>query len=300
MTTVNIIEAVSQPLLREAVEKFRPEMGRLDESKYITINLDIMVATGTAIAKIAELIELRPRFIEELPNFDIARLDNLQTYSWAAMQTHSLFLGAYTAPESLSELVDEAAKLVDMFQADGMALAKRGLLSIAKLDALKGTNGFRNTASDVLTLANMFRSNWQFIAGKTCVTEAELTRAEILAQQIQAAVSFKEQGPTTVADVTRERLQAYTLFINAYDQIRRAVIYLRWNEGDADSIAPSLYAGRSNGRKKPASDGASPHNETSSPTTAASSVVASPGAITPNPTAPKVAAGFPGSDPFST
>jgi hypothetical protein len=299
MNPINIIESASQPLLREAVEKVRPEMMKIDESRYLYVNLDIMVATGTAIGKIAELVELRSQFLEELPKFDISLLDNLQTYSWAAMQTHSIYLGAYTTPESLPALVDEAAKLVDLFQTDGLALAKRGLLSIAKLDALKGTNGFRNTASDVLTLANMFRSNWQAIAGKTCVTEAELTRAEVLAQQIQAAVSFKEQGPPNVADVARDRLQAYTLFFNAYDQVRRAVIYLRWNQGDADSIAPSLYAGRSNGRKKTTSDVTPTTAETTTTPPTASSVVSSPSAQTPAAVG-KVAAGLPGGDPFQS
>ena len=36
--------------------------------------------------------------------------------------------------------------------------------------------------------------------------------------------------------------------MNAYDACRRAVSYLRWNEGDADAIAPSLFA-RGGGRK---------------------------------------------------
>ncbi len=47
------------------------------------------------------------------------------------------------------------------------------------------------------------------------------------------------------------RARAFTLFSRAYDQVRRAVNVLRWDEGDADSIAPSLYAGRG-GRGKSA------------------------------------------------
>ena len=50
------------------------------------------------------------------------------------------------------------------------------------------------------------------------------------------------------------RVRAFTLFVHAYSNARRAVTYLRWHEGDADSIAPSLYAGRSNGRMKPSED----------------------------------------------
>ncbi|WP_437293039.1 hypothetical protein [Sorangium sp. So ce426] len=41
--------------------------------------------------------------------------------------------------------------------------------------------------------------------------------------------------------------------MHAYDQTRRAIAYLRWNEGDADTIAPSLYKGRG-GRAASSSD----------------------------------------------
>jgi hypothetical protein len=34
------------------------------------------------------------------------------------------------------------------------------------------------------------------------------------------------------------------LLAQVYDQCRRAVFFLRWNEGDADAIAPSLYTKR--------------------------------------------------------
>ena len=47
------------------------------------------------------------------------------------------------------------------------------------------------------------------------------------------------------------RARAYTLF---YDDARRAVIFLRWHEGDADSIAPSLHPGKSASKKKPADE----------------------------------------------
>ncbi|MBI5479925.1 MAG: hypothetical protein HY906_13755 [Deltaproteobacteria bacterium] len=41
------------------------------------------------------------------------------------------------------------------------------------------------------------------------------------------------------------RDRAFTLLVNAYDTFQRAVTYLRWNEGDAGTIAPSLFDYRS-------------------------------------------------------
>jgi len=49
------------------------------------------------------------------------------------------------------------------------------------------------------------------------------------------------------------RLRAFTRLIRVYEGARRAVGYLRAPEGDADTIAPSLYAGRPRRRPKDAS-----------------------------------------------
>jgi len=37
------------------------------------------------------------------------------------------------------------------------------------------------------------------------------------------------------------RNRVFTLLTRRYDQVRRAVVFLRWDEGDADRIVPSLY-----------------------------------------------------------
>jgi len=77
-----------------------------------------------------------------------------------------------------------------------------------------------------------------------------------------------------VAETADMRARAFTLLTDAYDNARRAIIYLRWHEGDADIICPYLFAGRSNGRgkaadNKPATPGANP-TPNANPTQAAS------------------------------
>ena len=87
-----------------------------------------------------------------------------------------------------------------------------------------------------------------------------------------------------------------------YDTARRAVGYLRWNENDADTIAPSLYAGRNTGRKKAGPDVAqTPKPAPSTPATPAEpGPAASPSVGTPAPV-PQAAANKPvggRTDPF--
>jgi hypothetical protein len=56
-------------------------------------------------------------------------------------------------------------------------------------------------------------------------------------------------GNATVAASAVTRQRAYTLMVNAYDDARRAVAYFRHSQGDADTIAPSLYAGITSPRR---------------------------------------------------
>ncbi len=72
----------------------------------------------------------------------------------------------------------------------------------------------------------------------------------------------REQGASRVP-AAEMRLRALTDLVRRYDEVRRMVTYLRWREGDADDIAPSLYARRL-GRK--AADGR-PQDEVATPVT---------------------------------
>jgi hypothetical protein len=85
---------------------------------------------------------------------------------------------------------------------------------------------------------------WPAIQNKTPLTEQDLVTAKALAERLIRAAGLKEQSPAMVAEVARIRHQAVTLMIQAYDQTRRAIAFLRWNEGDLETIAPSLYGGR--------------------------------------------------------
>ena len=99
---------------------------------------------------------------------------------------------------------------------------------------------------------------WAAVQSRSGVLRAELTRADELYHQIEAAFAQRGAATATSASASNLRQRAFTLFARAYDEARRAVAYLRWHEGDAEQIAPSLYAGRGkakgNAATKPAQD----------------------------------------------
>jgi hypothetical protein len=71
------------------------------------------------------------------------------------------------------------------------------------------------------------------------------------------------------------------LFLEAYDEVRAAIAYVRRKEGDVDEIMPSLYAGRNGGMKKTAVDEATKPVSPTAPATDNHDAPAAPAAPTP-------------------
>jgi hypothetical protein len=280
---------VARPRLRESLDKVRPEMVALEQNDLLQINVDPLAAVATARGALAQILTLRSQ-MQALSGFDIRQLDNLELYALATMQAQTIYLGASAPPQRFQELVAEATDLREQLLADATALATRGHVSGTKLGTLKGAVGYRNVASDLLTLTNMIRGNWDTVSGKTGVTEVELDRAEVVGDQLINDIGVRELAPAAVAAVALERQQAFTLFATAYDQVRRAVNYLRWDAGDADEIAPSFFVNR---RKKSSSEVA-PAPEA----TPATVITGMPTPAVAAAAVAKPAEGLPGADPF--
>jgi hypothetical protein len=298
MSDVTINNPSPQPRFRAALDKVRAEMNALTVDEMLQVTIDPLTAVGSARGAYPQIMKLRDQIVA-LPGFNPNYVDQFETYALATHYTQMLLQAASTPPEQFQELITETATLRETLFNDATALAKRGLISRKPLESLKGPNGFRNIASDVMTLSVVLRSAWPKLVGKTSVTEAELDRAEVLSDQVINDLGLREQAPASIAEVSIDRQKAFTLFMTAYDQLRRAVAYLRWNEGDADSIAPSLYSGRASSKKKTASD----INKQTAPTEPITQASPTATTTTPQTTAPATAAkatvGLPGTDPFA-
>ena len=209
----------------------------------MAINIDVQSAVATVLGALPELKALRDAFAQLL-GFDIARFDKLRDYTLALGHTHAMFRGASGPSAGVTDLFDQVAELRDMLQADALALAKRKILDEAQINKLRNGNGYKNVAFEVVGLIGLLREHWQAVQGRSALQPDELEHAGELAQQLVTAVGVREQGPVVASAASLLRQQAFTLFMNAYDDARRAVSYLHWTAGDADAIAPSLFAGR--------------------------------------------------------
>ncbi len=257
ISTNNIIDTQPAPF-EEPYLRHLPEFQALSPEELIPVNLDIVTVVTTVLGSLPEILALAPEISRELPHFDLNRVRSLESYAMALSHANALFLLANQPPDALQPLVDEGTKLRELLLADAKAPIQRGLLNGNRLKDLKGPIGHRNLATDLQLLTMLFREGFANVEGKCATTREELNRATEVAAGILRAVGLKEQGTALIASTADIRVRALTLLLRVYDSARRVIAYLRWNENDADSIAPSLYAGRTGTRKKGTSDAAEP------------------------------------------
>jgi len=233
----------------DAYERVLPELAALPEREVLGINIDLPQAVTTALGALKKIAAQREAIVRALPEIDIGQLDKLETYALAAGHAHATWMAASTVPP-MKELAGQAVRLRQLLCSDAVALANRGLLDSRRLRGLKGPQGHRNLAFDLLALAALLRERWPELRGKTALELSELDAAGVLAEQLIVCMNARKQPAPLLAAAAEQRRRAFTLFVSAYDEARRAISFLRWKHGDADSIAPSLYAGRSSGRRR--------------------------------------------------
>jgi hypothetical protein len=280
--------AAPVPRLREAYERLLPEALAVPDTDLLPINLEVATAVTTVLGAWPQIRTFRGS-VALLPGFDLARFDKIEDYALALGHAQSRHNVAGTSAESLPDLSAAGTALRQLLLTDAASLAQRGLVDADRLDELKGPNGYRNLAFDLDSLATLLRESWEKIAGKTPIVLSELDEAETLADRLLTAVGIRDQAPPSVAETAAIRQRAYTLCLKAYDQARRAIGYLRWQENDLEQIAPSLFTARAAGRRK---------NATQSETAEPAEPPPDPAPESAEPAHPPVPPGLPGASPF--
>lgn len=291
----------NQSSLRRAFKKVRPLLQAIPDSALLQLNLDPLAAVAKVRAVLPGILLMRDSIEGTLRFFDLNCLDQLETYALALVQAHVVYRGITARSQSLPKLSAEASALRGQLLRDSNTLVQRGLIPRARLSRLQGTKGYRNIASDLLTIGELLRDCWPTIANRTAISLAELERAEVLAEEMITVLGQRKKVTALAADAALTRQRAFSLFIGAYDEVRRAVGYLRWHEGDAAQIAPSLYQKRNRRRKKCAQEASSatPPSRNANVPSGTASARDAPSRVSEKGTDTKSAGvGGPDSDPF--
>lgn len=276
----------AETLSSEPYTQTLPEMMALPREQVLVFNLDVLAAAIAVRGNLPEIRALQEEIKKTLPMCDATCIDKLERYAAAANYAHMLHVTACEGTDELPVLHEEAVSTRDTFQADLAALAARGFINPTALRQYSGLSGYKNVAKDLLVQLAVLKANWKNIQGKTCIKAEEMDRADRLVTRITRAIGLRDQTPPTMASTAELQARAMTLLVNCYDEVRRAVSFLRWDEGDADRIAPSLYA--NNKRKAQAT----PEPPVAQPAPAAAQPAGAPTAVKP------LNVPVPGSNPF--
>lgn len=145
-------------------------------------------------------------------------------------------------------MVGEVSRTRRVLLLEAQRLVTKKLIAASSLAEIVGGIGYQAMCFDVIQLVSVFRARWVEIEAVTPVTSLELDQAEALANALATTLGENEQAIASSA-AAEERRRAFTHFVRTYEEVRRAIAYLRFDEGDADDIAPSLYAGRARRRE---------------------------------------------------
>jgi hypothetical protein len=211
------------------------------------ITLHVPTAVTIALGALPNLDALREVIRVELPNVDLGRLAKLRDYALAALYTHLIAIRQADGDEALRPLFVEASPLRERLLRSAELLAYFGAVSAQHVTAIRSGTGYLDAANDLIELARLFRTHWGEVAGRTPITQAEVSRAAELGALLLDALGRRRVGTDGAGQPGKdeeERLRAFWLFFWAYEDARRAVTFLRWYEGDVDTLVPSLFLAR--------------------------------------------------------
>lgn len=293
--------AVPAPALAGATTGFRfrdaylstaVERAAVDPSDLIHLSFDISLAVNIVLAVIPRLAQFKEE-IGKLP-LDHELIGGLEAFAQAAGHAQALYTIATAPPEELQAVYDDAAARRAALRSDAANLAAHGLLNPDAVGAIKSDVGYRNVGYDLMSLVSLMRNAGARIAGRSATLPEDLDRAELVANQLVELAARREARQQVDPSVAENRLRALSLMVKAYSQVRRAMYFIRWDFGDAEKLAPSVYTAKSSPKRKENGEDAD------NATTPQPGADAQPPPIVPGaaPAQPTVAGGQ-GGDPFA-
>ncbi len=240
-----------------AFTRVRADIDALPRDETRRLNVHVPTAVSVALGALPRLRALRDE-MRALPGHPADTLVKLRDYALAAAYAHVLTLPGDEGETSLRALLNEAMPLRERLLLGAEALAQFGLVDRVRVAAIRRGAGHLDAAQDLTALGAVFREAWPRVAAKTPLTLPEIERGAELGALLLEALGQRKQGTDGSADPgeAHERLaKAYELLFRTYDECRRAVQYLRWHQGDAATIAPSLQQGRRRERSAPPAGG---------------------------------------------
>jgi hypothetical protein len=249
-------------LAEQAYRRVRPELAAMADDEPGRITLNMMRAMLTMLGALPALEALR-QAIEALPGLAPGLVDKARDYAYALAHVHAMSLPSTEIEARVEALLAEGMPLRDRLLSTAELGVKFGLFDAEQVASVRSGTGRVDAANDILALSRMFRGRWPELEGKVPVTIVEVERAGALGLELLDALGQRQVGAENahpMGEYERARVKLLHLLLRTHGQLLRAVTYLRWDEGDAGAILPSLFQGRP--RRKRAAEAPAPRTPT--------------------------------------
>ncbi|AKF03950.1 hypothetical protein DB32_001099 [Sandaracinus amylolyticus] len=235
--------------LRAALDQRREFLVLLPTEKVKRdLRLDVKVTGAIVSGAIPLIMQHRDAIAAQFGEEGVASLDELQGLVYACIQAEIEVTNAESGTE-VAELAARVSQSHRYLVNELESLAFRKLLDASRIDPGRPIQGYRPLVTSTLTLIDLARTILPEVGGKTSLTIETLVDIERVATEMFDTLNARDRGVPRIAGAPRIsaaelRTRALSHLVSVYDQVRRMLTYVRWAEGDADAIAPSLYAAR--------------------------------------------------------
>lgn len=268
----------------DQLASFRSEIDALLDRDVMTPRLDVAAAALVAIGAMPQIEMHRASLVAQFGDAGARTLDRLVPLARGVLLAEGVTVAS--TERDLEPMARELADVRNGLYLAASVLVERGLVSKKSLGELTGGVSYQARVTDTIALVSWFRALSMATRSATKVSDAELARAHVMAEEFGVAFAARDQARLGASGPTRDRARMFTLFFGTYQRVRQMVAFLRWDQDDLERIAPSLYAGRGARR---------------SDDTVAATTPITPTPITPTPARPTpVSPDMPGADPFRT
>jgi hypothetical protein len=194
------------------------------------------------------LLEMRSQ-LGKLFDFNIQRFDSLPDFIRALAYASAIYNMRTRPSDEFLGKVKEAIELRTILSTDIHSLTNHKCISIDMSQLPPMTMGYENVATYLSTFGEFLLANWASVGGKSAIQANDVNRALALASYIQEALGLRTDK--AIHDAADMRARTFTVAVDTYNDARSAIVYLLRGKGNADEIAPSLFAAQNKGRKHP-------------------------------------------------
>lgn len=241
------------PVFREAFKLLKERIRAVPEQDLKSVTVEPVLALQAMHRAMPKLQALKPRLSEIFRKFEPLRVDELPALGNAFAYSTTLLRLAEPEGDGFEALADECGEVRAKYEDYVRAAISAGVIQTSRIDELKGAVGYRSVVHDLMLLAELLHSNWSKLESKCFFTKADVDNAEVLANRLNQAVAERESRPGAYDEANLDRQRAYTLFINAYMELRNQVGFVLKQDGQEhllEEVMPSLHHPRTGTKKR--------------------------------------------------